>query len=187
MPLYVFMSFLIVSESRFDCIVIPSFTITSGEIVVIHLPSGPIFQTVVQGFQSWFTDFSQFWYVRRMPHRRLFFPMKVSAYIAKYGNPGHPIISSMYRFTDIGPDTTVSSLVCGDEKILALVTAISVNKNIVIDLLGVVAVKGPLVFNLLKENVAAGGAVVLLDTNLEFKEECTRFIEGIVVQSDINT
>jgi hypothetical protein len=184
------MTLLQFDEQVVNDFLIPSFTISQGEIVIIKLPNGPFFYPVTVALsniltQQVFNDHvkftSAFKYVEHLKESRFrqrFFPISVGSYHKKYANPANPIYKKIYETSWITPKTKVKTLAGNPRKWLSLYTTLSWNNNIVFDLVAVDPQGGRDIYAFVKTMVNSGGAAILIDHFFEFKNDCTTFIEA---------
>ncbi|MFD1145489.1 hypothetical protein ACFQ4C_30465 [Larkinella insperata] len=175
-------------EQRIDNFIIPSFTLSKGELVIIRLPNGPLFRPFVVVLTKLLTGKTQsdpveliapLRYVEHFKEswfRHQFFPMTVGRYIAKYANQTNLLYKEVYAIDQITPQMKVQNLAGTQRLQLSLYTTLSWTRDIVFDLAGIDPQGGQVIYHFVKEMVKAEGAAVLLDWTDEFKDDCTRFI-----------
>src|ERR1044072_2061766 len=95
-------------EQTIDNFLIPSFTLTKGEIVIIQLPNGHLFYPLSSAMIDIFTGkaindkveiTSPFKYAEHFKEnafRRRFSPMTIGKYHDKYANKANPIYKKIY-------------------------------------------------------------------------------------------
>lgn len=177
-------------EQVIDNLLIPSFTLTKGEIVVILLPSGPFFYPLSQEIikiltgkitnENTTTDGTLKYadYLKEGFFRRYLFPTTVSSYHNKYANKSNPIYKKIFEKDWIKPKTKFKMLSGVDKRWLTIYTTLSWTNNIIFDLPGIGPQTGKDIYSYVKTVVNHGGSAILIDYNDEFKNDCTTFVEA---------
>ncbi|RAJ92698.1 hypothetical protein LX87_05029 [Larkinella arboricola] len=179
-----------IQEQIVDNFLIPSFTLTKGEIVIIQLPGGSFFRPlefalidIITGKATYnnvelvsplryVEPFKESWF------RQHFFPLTVGTYLNKNANKTNPVYQKIYDIKWITPNTKVQTLASTPQRQLALYTTLSWTNDFIFDLTGIGAQGGQEIYNFVKTTVHSGGSAILLDWTDEFKNDCTKFIQA---------
>gem|GEM_PF-5618592 len=180
---------VLIPETQLGTVLIPSFTVSRGNIVVIKLPHGALFSWLTSSFADHIkrqtSDIAPaFAYVDYSPGtslKRLFSPVSIKDYVHKAGNPSSPAIAEMYKSTEFSPGTKLSSLISGDQKLLALLVTLSRTPHVILNMSGLDPERAKRIFSILQDNASRQGTSIILDLCDEFKSECTHFIESMVI------
>lgn len=178
------------SEQIVNDFLIPSFSLSAGEIVVIDILSGAPFYTTEMELVNIFTGKQANEHVEVklpltfVPHFKesrfldRFFPMTINQYHRKYANMSDDIYKKIYETEWISGDIKINTIAGNPKRKLSLYTTLSWTKNIILDLVGVDPQGGKEIYSFLKTIVSQGGAVILIDSCAEFKDNCTTFIKA---------
>jgi len=170
---------------------IPSFTLSEGDIVVIQLPNGPYFYPLSRALIELFTGktsnknvqvFTPLSYAEHVQERGLWyrlFPLTVGAWLDKTANQSSPFYKEIYKIAWMKPKIKVSTLAGTVRRKLSIYSTLSWTKNIVFDLPGVDPQGGQEIYRIVKAVVQSGGAAILLDAYNEFESECATFIKAV--------
>lgn len=168
---------------------IPSFTLSKGEIVIIHLPNEALIHeapTQIIKLLLETTDNnrieinSAFRYVKHLRESRfgdLFIPMTINRYHNRYANKANTIYKKIYDLEWMRPDIKINTLGGKVKRLLSLYTTLSWTNNIIFDLVGVDPQGGKDIYKYVKTIVEKGGAVIMFDTCDEFKNDCNAFVK----------
>ncbi|MBS0027704.1 hypothetical protein ACTJJ0_03480 [Chitinophaga sp. 22321] len=184
------------SEQTVDNFYFPSFILTKGDIIIIHLPCGPYFRPVelkmidiLTGKQ--YNDLIEIntplKYVEHIAEKSFwhrFFPLTVGGYLDKYANKSNPVCNMIYNTKWITPKTKIQTLAGTPRRQLSLYATLSWTDKIIFDLAGVDPQGGQQIYNFVKTVVQSGGSAILFDYTDEFKDDCTRFIKAQYLGED---
>lgn len=169
---------------------IPEFSVSKGELVVVQIPDGAFFNPIAMELIARLTGEvingkvklnSKFTYVRPFRDtglRRIFFPTTVDAYIKKCGNKANPVYNQIYQLPGVRPETQMKNLSGNVERELSVYIALSNINPIIFHLRGVGPVEGQKIYALVKKHVDAGGAAILIDHLEEFMNDCRCFVKA---------
>ncbi len=177
-------------QQTVDDFLIPSFSLTKGEIVIIHLPNGPFFRPVeltlidiitgktsnnrvdIQASFKYAQHFRESWF------RDRFLPMTVGTYLDKNANKTNPVYKKIYDIQWMTHKIKVQTLAGNPRRQLSVYTTLSWTNNLIFDLAGVDPQGGQDIYNFAKTIVQQGGSAILFDWSDEFNNDCTTFIQA---------
>lgn len=172
-----------------DDFYIPPFKVEKGDIVVIRLPNGSHFYSLLARLVDMLTGRvkndtidlkAEFRFVEPIKESlwaSIFHPLSVEQYVKKYGNPGSDLAKRIYELEGIKPNTKINTLPGNTRKLLSVLTTFSWTNKIILDLAGVDPTGGQQTFNLVKSKINNSGAAILIDSNDDFKNDCSTFLK----------
>lgn len=182
------------SEQLVGTFIIPAFTLSAGEIVVIKFPEGQPFFDMVSAMNRLLTretiskNIIVTTPVRYAGHLKystffqLFFPMTVGKWLNKYANKSNHVYEDIFKEIEwLKPNTKVDSLAGTYRRLLSIYTALSWTNNIALDFAGVDPEGGKRIYTLMKKITGNGGSIILYDRYDEFKDDCTLFVKARVL------
>ena len=168
---------------------IPAFTLSKGELVIIQIPNttstpplefllADILTGKIQNNETEIHAFLKFAeYPKEGWFRFHFVPQTVQEYITQNSGPDKETALRIYDMKDVGPKNRVQELAWFYKRLLSIFTTLSCTKNLVFSLVGLSPNSGVEIYNLVKKEVETGGAAILIDNFFEeFKNDCTTFI-----------
>jgi hypothetical protein len=168
---------------------IPPFELRDGEIVVVFLYGGPLFQyfktRLVNIFSgkllsdnvhvnqplAYVPPFEESWL------RRHLYPVTVGEYLKKNAGNIAPYTDLIYTHPAVSRHTKVKKLSVTDRQLLAMYTTLSNTNRIVFDLAGQNRDGANAIYHVAKEMVKQGGTALLLDHSNDMKNDCSKYIE----------
>lgn len=186
-------------EQNFNNFIVPAFQINEGEIVVIELPGGALFQPLLSKLKSMLTGTvadspieinSKFRFVEHFKESFLkhhFAPVTVGMYHQKHANKHNPVYEKIYNTLSITKRTKVKSLTGELKKKLELYTTLSWTNRLIFDLTGADPKGGADIIGAIKQAIMPNGAAILIDLCDEFKDQCTTFIKVNYIGGDIRS
>ncbi|MEL1242986.1 hypothetical protein AAEO56_01820 [Flavobacterium sp. DGU11] len=176
-------------EQIIDNYLIPEFTLSAGEIVVINLhghfydlikklndllaskvTSNKVQITVPLTYAP-HIKFNRFWH--------FLFPMTVGKWINRHADKSNPIYKKIYENDDwLTSKTNIDNLAGSPRRFLSVCCTLSKTNTIIFDLAGVDPVGGKQIYELVKAEVEKGGAAILYDICNEFRNDCTTYLEA---------
>ncbi len=177
-------------QQTVDNFLIPSFSLTEGEIVIINFPNSSFFRPAelilidiltgkisndrvdIKASFKYAEHFQQSWL------RDHFLPMTVGSYHDKYANKTNPVYKKIYDIPWMTPKIKVQTLAGNPRRQLSVYTTLSWSSNIIFDLAGVDPQGGQYIYNFIKNIVRQGGSAILFQCSNEFKNDCTKFIQA---------
>lgn len=178
------------NEQVIDNFLIPAFTLSKGEIVIIRLPNGPLTYALQLALVKMLTGktandkvkiTSPLTFVEHFKESRFksrFFPMTIGAYHRRYADQANPVYKKIFETHWITSHTKVKTLAGNLRKKLALYTTLSHTNHIIFDLAGVDPQGAQDIFGYVKTIVNNGGSAILLNYWDGFQNECTTFIKA---------
>lgn len=178
-------------EQQIGNYIIPAFTLSAREIVVVRLPEGQAFFDLTIALNAFFSKTMQtqttiitkpLVYVTHFYKYNkilgMLFPMTVGKWFRKNANKFNPVYKDIYNEIKwVTPETKINHLGGDNRRLLSLYTTLSHTNNIILDLVGVGPEGAIKIYALLKKIATDGGAIILYDRCDEFKNDCTYYIE----------
>jgi hypothetical protein len=186
-------------KQNFNNFIIPAFQINEGEIVIIELPGGALFQPLLSKLKSMLTGTvadrnveinSEFRFVEHFQENFLnyhFAPVTIGKYHQKHANKHNLIYEKIYNTPSLATRTKVNTLATDVRKKMELYTTLSWTNRLILDLTGVNPKGGTDLFGLVKQAIMPNGAAILIDLCDEFKDQCTAFIKVNYIGDDIRS
>lgn len=177
-------------QQTVDNFLIPSFSLTKGEIVIINLPNGVFFRPVELILIDIFTGktyndrvdiqapFKYAEHFRENWFRSRFLPMTVGTYLDKNANKTNQVYKKIYEIPWMTPKIKIQTLAGNPRRQLSIYTTLSWTSNLIFDLAGVDPQGGRDIYEFVKTAVQQGGSAILFDWSDEFKNDCTAFIQA---------
>jgi hypothetical protein len=177
-------------QQTVDDFLIPSFSLTKGEIVIIQLPNGPCFYSVTRALIDKITGknfgdkveiLSTFKYAEHFKEswfRDRFFPTTVGTYLDKNANKSNQVYKKIYDKPWMTPKIKVQTLAGTPRRQLSIYATLSWTSNLIFDLVGVDPQGGQDIYKFVKTDIQQGGSAILFDHYDEFKNDCTTFIQA---------
>ncbi|MFT3679939.1 MAG: hypothetical protein QM791_06680 [Ferruginibacter sp.] len=177
-------------QQTVDNFLIPSFSLTKGEIVIINLPNGSFFRPIELTLIDIFTgktsndkidieaSFKYAEHFRESWFRGHFFPMTVGTYLNRNANKTNPVYKKIYDMPWMTPKIKVQTLAGNPRRQLSIYTTLSWTSNLIFDLAGVDPQGGQDIYDFVKTIVQQGGSAILFDWSDEFKNDCTTFTQA---------
>ena len=176
-------------EQKIGDYIIPSFTLSENEIIVLKFPNEPSAYTATSILNNFLTGKianssviinKQFTYVKHSGYNHfidIFFPLTVKRLISRAAN--NP--SSTYRKISeeinwLKPNTKIEKLAGGHRKLIFIFSTFSKTQNIIFDLMGLDTDNRRKIYNIVKSNVSNQGAAILYDFWDDFKYDNSEFI-----------
>jgi len=177
-------------EQVIDNFLIPSFTLSQGEIVIIHVPGGPFFQPVSMKIIDIVTGktpnanstitvplrYAE--HVKDNSPARLLLPMTVGRYLKKTANTNSMLYGKIYEIAWMKPGIKINTLAGTVRRKLSIYATLSWTNNIVFDLVGVDPLGGQEIYSFIKTTIQLNGAAILVDSCDDFRDDCTTFVEA---------
>jgi hypothetical protein len=186
-------------KQNFNNFIVPAFQINKGEIVVIELPGGALFQSLLFKLKSILTGTvtdspveinSEFRFVEHFKESFLsyhFSPVTIGKYHQKHANKGNPVFEKIYHTPSLTRRTKVNTLAGDVRKKLELYTTLSWTNHLIFDLTGADPKGGTDFFSAVKQLITPNGAAILIDLCDEFKDQCTTFVKVNYIGNDIRS
>lgn len=186
-------------EQNFNNFIVPAFQINEGEIVVIELPGGALFQPLLSEIKNILTGAaagnpveinSEFGFVEHFKEsffNHYFSPTTIGSYHQKYANKCNLVYEKIYDTPGLTRQIKINTLAGNMRKKLALYTTLSWTNRLIFDLAGVDPKGGINIFGVVKQAIIPNGAAILIDHCDEFKDQCTTFIKVNYIGSDIRS
>jgi len=186
-------------EQNFNNFIVPTFQINEGEIVVIELPGGALFQPLLSKLKRMLTCTvtdspvvinSEFRFVEQFKESFLnyhFSPVTIGKYHQKHANKDNPVYEKIYHTPSLTRRTKINTLAGDVRKKLELYTTLSWTNHLILDLTGVDPKGGTDIFGIIKQAIIPNGATILIDFCDEFKDQCTTFIKVNYTGGDIRS
>lgn len=179
-------------EQQIGNYILPAFTLSAGEIVVIKLPNNSDFYYTTKALNDLFSETRQtqfttiikpLVYVNHFfKHNKIigmFFPMTVSKWFKKNANKSNHIYEEIYKEIEwLTSKTKINHLGGNDRRLLSIYTTLSWTNNITVDFVGVEPEGSKKIYTLLKKVANNEGAIILYDCSPDFKDDCTHYIEA---------
>jgi hypothetical protein len=183
------------SEQIINNLLVPSFSLAKGEIVIIQIPEGALFYPLKQQIVEVLTgkvvndsieivsplkfvaDFKESYF------RYRFFPTTIDSLHNKNANRANPVYKNIYRTEGLTHQTKLKKVDNTLRRLISLYTTLSWTNNIVFDLTGIGPQGGQDIYRIVKAMVNSGGAAILIDHCDEFQNDCTMFIKARYLDS----
>lgn len=195
--MYIHIMLINFPKQNFNNFIVPAFQINEGEIVVIELPGGALFQPLLSKLKSILTGTdspieinSEFRFVEHFKESFLnyhFAPVTIGKYHQKHANKHNPVYEKIYNTPSLATRTKVNTLAADVRKKLELYTTLSWTNHLIFDLTGTDPKGGTDLFGAVKQAIIPNGAAILVDLCDEFKDQCTTFIKVNYTGSDIRS
>ncbi len=167
----------------------PPFSLSESEIVVINLCGGAHFYQLKEKIIKQVTRklennsiyvYKPVIYIGKICNRwlvKMFCPPTVGAFLRKYANHSNCIANNIYKEDYITPNSKLKLLSNSSYKLLSLYVGLSHYQYIIFDFVGIHPKEAQNFYALVKDIVSNGGAAILIDSNKEMKNDCTKYIE----------
>jgi len=186
-------------EQNFNNFIIPAFQINEGEIVVIELSGGALFQPLLSKLKSLLTGTvadspieinSEFRFVEQFRESFLnyhFAPVTIGKYHQKHANKDNPVYEKIYNTPSLARNTKVNTLAGDVRRKLELYTTLSWTNHLIFDLTSADPKGGTDLFGVVKQAITPNGAAILIDLCDEFKDQCSTFVKVNYIGGDIRS
>lgn len=195
--MYILIMLISFPKQNFNNFIVPAFQINEGEIVVIELPGGALFQPLLSKLKNMLTGTdspvvinSEFRFVEQFKESFLnyhFAPVTIGKYHQKHANKDNLVYETIYHNPSLTRRTKVNTLTGDVRKKLELYTTLSWANRLIFDLTGVDPKGGTDIFGVVKQAIIPNGAAILIDFCDEFKDQCTTFIKVNYIGADIRS
>jgi len=185
-------------EQQIGNFIVPSFTLSEGELVVIKLPEGQDLFDMTRELNSILTNIGNTevavvdiplkyagHFLKLHSFLETLFPTTVGKWFRKNANQKNSVFNKVYNDFDwLTPKTKLIKIPRTPLRMISIYSTLSWTTNIVFDLVGVDPAGGQKIYAMVKEVVKNGGAAILYGRCYEFKNDCTLFIEAQPIASN---